>query len=39
VAAQYTEIGDNSTIVVKRTPFTPAERAFVSGLSALPARI
>ena len=37
VAAQLSTAGDLSTIVVKRTPFTPAEaNRFVSGLAKLP---
>jgi hypothetical protein len=37
VAAQLSKAGDLSTIVVKRTPFTPAESdRFVSGLTKLP---
>jgi hypothetical protein len=37
VAAQFTSSGDNSTIVVKRTAFTPAEvNGFLHGLAAVP---
>jgi hypothetical protein len=37
VTAAFTKFGDHSTIVVKRTPFTPAEvDRFLSGVAKLP---